>query len=376
MQPWINARDRGLAILIWLGLLLVILWLLSHVINSLLLISLAGVLAYALTPAVGFLGRWIPRPVAIFLVYVLALGLIGAMGYLIFRTTIDQITTFAKNLPDLLKPSTPDQPSTIARLLQPLGVTSDQFNQARQQVINWAESSAGTIATQALPILTSLAAIVVDLVLVIVMSIYLVIAGPRAVAWLRTATPNSQRSRTRFFLDTMAHTVGGYIRGEVFMAAFIGILVGGGMALFGLPYALLLGVMAALFEFVPILGTLVSGGTCVLIALPTRGWIIGLLVLGYFVVVHILEGDVVGPRVIGRVVGLHPFLAIVALVVGTELFGIWGAIFAAPVAGLLQAVLIAVWAEWRHTHPDQFSPPEDKSSQALVAAKSAEETVG
>src|SRR5579859_1315128 len=376
MQPWINARDRGLAILIWLVLLLVIFWLLSHIVNSLLLISLAGVLAYALTPAVGFLAHWLPRPVAIILVYILALGLIGALGYLIFRTTIDQITTFAQNLPDLLKPSTPDQPSTIARLLQPLGVTSDQFNQTRQQIINWAESSAGAIATQALPILTGLAAALVDLVLVIVMSIYLIIAGPRAIAWLRTATPTRQRSQTLFFLDTMARTVGGYIRGELFMAVFIGVLVGGGMALFGLPYALLLGVMAAFFEFVPILGTLVSGATCVLIALPTRGWIIALLVLGYFIVVHILEGDVVGPRVIGRVVGLHPFIAIVALVIGTELFGIWGAIFAAPVAGLLQSVLVAVWAEWRHTHPDQFEPPITGSDQALVAATPAEETVG
>jgi predicted PurR-regulated permease PerM len=374
VQSWINARDRGLAILIWLAILLVSFWLLSHVITTLLLISLAAVLAYALTPAVKLLDRWLPRSLAVVLVYILALSVLSALGYFIFSTAVSQVTAFAQNLPDLLKPSTPSAPSGIAQLLRPLGVTDDQVNQARQQVINWAESSAGQIAGEALPIITGVAGAVVDLILVIVLSIYLVIDGPRTISWMRYAAPIKQRTRTMFVLDTLAHTIGGYIRGELFMAALIGVLVGIGMALFGLPYALLLGVLAAVFEFVPILGTLASGATCVLIALPTRGWVIALLVLGYFIVVHIIEGDVIGPRIIGRALGLHPVVAIAALVAGAELFGIWGAIFAAPLTGLIQAILVALWTQWHKIHPEEFLSAG--SEEGELATTTAEETVG
>lgn len=76
--------------------------------------------------------------------------------------------------------------------------------------------------------------------------------------------------------------------------------------------------------------------------------------LAYFVVVHVIEGDVVGPRIVGKAIGLHPVISLAALIAGAELFGIWGALFASPVAGVLQALLIALWSEWRMAHPDVF----------------------
>lgn len=119
------------------------------------------------------------------------------------------------------------------------------------------------------------------------------------------------------------------------------------MAAFHVPYALLLGIMAFILEFVPIIGTFASGVACVVVAFATRGFIIAALVLGYFIIVHILEGEVVGPRVMGHVLGLHPIVAILALVAGSELFGLWGAIFGAPVVGFCQAIIVSAWAEWR-----------------------------
>jgi len=79
--------------------------------------------------------------------------------------------------------------------------------------------------------------------------------------------------------------------------------------------------------------------------------VLALIVLAYFVVVHVIEGDVVGPRVMGKAVGIHPATALVALVAGSELFGIWGALFGAPLAGLLQAVGTSIWRELRGKNP-------------------------
>jgi predicted PurR-regulated permease PerM len=210
------------------------------------------------------------------------------------------------------------------------------------------EQAAGSIAGHALPLLTGVTTTLLDLVLIFVLSIYLVVDGPRLIGWMRTAAPvGRMRGHVQFFVDTVQRNVGGYMRGQFLLAVLIGVLVGLGMAAFREPFALLLGVVAFALEFIPILGTLVSGAICVLIALPTRGVLIAVLVLAYFVIVHIVEGDVVGPRIVSHVLGLHPAVAILALLAGSELFGIWGALFASPVAGVIQTIFMRAWSEWR-----------------------------
>src|SRR5207248_5010390 len=151
--------------------------------------------------------------------------------------------------------------------------------------------------------------------------------------------------------------IGGYIRGQLLLAFLIGVLVGVGMAVIRVPYAVLLGVLAFVFAFVPVLGTFVSGAACVLLAL-TLGWPYAVGVLVYFIIIHVLEGDIVGPRIVGQAIGLHPIVSLAALIAGAELFGIWGALFASPLAGILQAMLVALWKDWRANHPEQFPEPE------------------
>jgi predicted PurR-regulated permease PerM len=77
--------------------------------------------------------------------------------------------------------------------------------------------------------------------------------------------------------------------------------------------------------------------------------------LGYFVVIHLLEGYVIAPRVLAKALGLHPAISIIALLVGAQILGIWGALFAAPVVGLLQVLLTALWVGWQQAHPNQFA---------------------
>lgn len=121
----------------------------------------------------------------------------------------------------------------------------------------------------------------------------------------------------------------------------------------GVPYAVLLGVLAFFMEFIPIVGVLVSGSVCILLALFQGGAIKALIVLAYFVFVHVIEGDVVGPRIMGRAVGIHPATAIIALVAGTELFGVWGALFGAPLAGLIQAFATVAYRQLRGADPKE-----------------------
>lgn len=362
---WSRRRDVPLAILAWVAVAAIILWAIGHIISSILLLTIASVLAYALTPAVRLLQRAMPRPIAIGIVYLIVLsGLVGLI-YLVITTSIDQVSSLARFLQHLLGPEGNKQLAPLIGTLKRFGISQSQLNGFAQQVLTQAEN----FATSAVPLLTGFFSFLLDTILVAVISIYFLVDGGRLTRWLRRNMPLSQQARTNFLIDTLQRIVGGYIRGQFLLAALIGVLVGVGMAIFQVPYAVLLGVLAFVLEFIPVLGTLVSGAICVLIAL-TVGWITALLVLAYFVVVHIVEGDIVGPRIVGQAIGLHPIVSLVALVAGGELFGIWGALFASPLAGVIQALIVALWTEWRETHPSQFrhnNPVENAVGNAVDA---------
>jgi len=169
---------------------------------------------------------------------------------------------------------------------------------------------------------------------------------PAVPHWVREQAPRSQARRANLTITIVNQVVGGYVRGTLTMALIVGTLVGVGMGVLQVRYAFLLGILAFFMEFVPVLGVIISGTVCVIIAL-FQSPILALFVLGYFVVVHVIEGDVIGPRIMARAVGIHPAVALLALVAGSELFGVWGALLGAPIAGLLQAFATAIWQEVR-----------------------------
>ncbi len=348
---WVRARDIGLTILIWLAIIYVAFQAVGHIFTAVILLVLGALLAYVLTPLVKLLSRVVPRWLAITVVYVIALGLVGALGYVIVSTAIAQLQGFSGALPGLL--GTAGSSNPLYQALHGLGISDNQFNTERNQVLNWLQGAGLTVAGLAVPIITGVAGALLDVILVLVMSIYLVVDGPRVVGWLRTRMPSHQRSRVNFTLSIINRNVGGYVRGQLILTSLIGVLVGGGMAALQVPYAILLGVLAFILEFIPFLGVFISGAICALVAL-SRGWLTAVIVVAYFIVVHVIEGDVVGPRIIGRALGLHPVIGLFALIAGADLFGIWGALFAAPVAGVIQSVISAIWTEWRLSHPEQF----------------------
>ncbi|HEX6122961.1 MAG TPA: AI-2E family transporter, partial [Ktedonobacterales bacterium] len=283
---------------------------------------------------------------AIAIVYLAFFSALSGLIYLVVDTAVLQVVPLARYFSQLLG----ENNSQLLDLLKNIGVTQDQLQGLAQQLLAQAQNIAGALV----PLLGDVASVVIDIVVITVLSIYFLANSPRMDRWVRTSAPLDQRERVTFVLDTLNRVVGGYIRGQVTLAVLVGLLVGLGMQfIFHLPYAVLLGVLAFVLEFIPFLGVLASGLACVLVGL-TVGPLTAVLVLAYFVFIHVIEGDVVGPRIVGNAVGLHPALSLIALIAGTEIFGIWGALFAAPVAGVLQALSVAIWQAWKREHPDQF----------------------
>jgi predicted PurR-regulated permease PerM len=345
---WLRALALPLIVLAWLAVLVLVGWLLSHLTRTILLVVLAAVLAFAFTPLARFFGRRTPQPVAIALAYIVGLGVVFGFGAYVVATAVSQVTSLVGNLPDYAQQAQLLQPQ-VESLLIPFGIQPGWLAELQRQTLAELQTAATAVARDLIPRIAEFFGTVVDLVLVLILSIYLSSNGARIAQWLKTQTPGGRTNlRARLLVVVVNRVVGGYVRGVLVLALLIGVLVGVGLAVLGVPYAVLLGVLAFFMEFVPVLGVFISGAAAVLIAIVEfREPVRPLIVLGYFVFVHIIEGDVVGPRIMGRAVGIHPATGLIALVAGTELFGIWGALLAAPLAGLLQSILVAAWIEFR-----------------------------
>jgi predicted PurR-regulated permease PerM len=99
---------------------------------------------------------------------------------------------------------------------------------------------------------------------------------------------------------------------------------------------------------------------CILAAIP-QGWVVMLIVAMYMTLLQgIVLGQVLSPSVFSQTVGVHPIVALFALVAGAELFGLLGRFLSVPVAGMLQQLIVALWHRWKDEHPEQF-PPEGTS---------------
>jgi predicted PurR-regulated permease PerM len=139
-----------------------------------------------------------------------------------------------------------------------------------------------------------------------------------------------------------------FFRGQVLVALCDGVLYTIGFFAIGLPYALLLGVMAVPLTMIPFLGAIVTCGAALAIALVQYGdWLHPLLVLGVFGVVQSIEGFVVQPKIIGDRVGLHPLSIIIAVMAGTTLLGgLLGGILAIPLTAALRVLMFRyVWKQ-------------------------------
>jgi predicted PurR-regulated permease PerM len=369
-RSWTRRLIILLTILAAITLAVTILWGISHIITSVLVVVIAALIAYAIAPAVGILNKVMPRALAILLAYLIVFIILGVISYSVVSTAIFQISVLASNVEVWLTPNNKGQITLLALLLK-VGLTQGQITVLQQQIEGTLSNVAGSLAGGILPLLGGVASGMLNILLTVVISIYLLVDGARAVRWIRNAIPTSRRGQLGSTIDILQRVVGGYIRGQILLCATIGIIVGLGLFVLQFPFAVLMGILSFVTEFIPVLGTIFAGTVAVLLALTQGGWVMAVEVLVFFVLVHLFEGYFLAPRLIGNAIQLNPAIMLIALTVGSELFGVFGAIFAAPTAGLLQALFTAIWIQYRQTHKDEFL--DDEGEKLVSATETSEE---
>lgn len=349
---WLRRLIIALTILAWMAIGAVVLAVAERMVGTLILLIAAGLMSYLIYPLVLVLQRFMPRFLAIVVVYLVGLSALSFLLYNMVASVIDQLTSFVLNFQYLLSPQGQAQLQPFIETLNKLGISQDQLTAFGQQTVNQLQG----LISQIIPVLSGIINFLISAIVVAVLSIYFLLDGGRIVRWLRYQTPIAQRENINFLMTTVNQTIGGYFRGLLILATIAGVSTGIMLALLGVPYAILLAVVVFAFLFIPVIGGVISGSLCIILSLP-QGWVTALIVTIFVILLQqVLIGQILTPRILGDAVKIHPIVAILALFAGIELLGIGllGGFLAVPLAGILQAVLIAFWARWKETHPEQF----------------------
>lgn len=343
----------GFTLLAWLIIMGIVFWGIGQIGGALTILIFSLLVAYIIYPVVRLLERFLPRFAAVVIAYVGVLGLILFLFYYVILTSFFQLLLAAQQLQQEI----PVWLENLKPLAARFGLTPENIQASSSWIFDQILRFVGNLQ----PFLFNIFGILLTFVLIITLSVYFVLDGRRVLRWLRERSPTRIRSHMVFVLDTLDHTMGGFIRGQLFLGTLMSVILGIGLTIIGIPYALLLTVIVFICEFIPQIGAYISATIIIFIALVTKGWQVGLVVLVFCTFVNaILEGQILAPRIIGQSVGLHPILSIAALIIAAQLFGLIGALLAAPVVGMLQIFIMAFWHSWQQRHPEQFSVTDEE----------------
>jgi predicted PurR-regulated permease PerM len=324
---WGRLRDQCVVALSAIALIWVASQVIGRVIQIVIVVLLAAVLAYALEPPLAWASRILPRGVAAILIYAVAVGVLAIGVLLIGPPTITQTESLAARLPGYIS-----QLSTF----KPFGIN------VAQSLASFAQSALGNV----LSVVATVASGVVNAALVLILGFWFMVSGRQIGDLIPRAFPARQRDQVRFVQDTVSQVLGAYIRGQLTMALIIGLSSGVGSWILGVHYPVVIGILAFFFELIPMVGPILASIPAIAISL-TQPFPLVIYVIVFFVVMQVVENNVLAPSITGGAVGLHPAIALLAVVVGADLGGVAGALFAVPVAGIASVLIAAVWNGWR-----------------------------
>jgi predicted PurR-regulated permease PerM len=274
--------------------------------------------------------------VAVLLLYLALIGLIVLFGFGVIPPLFHQAEELVRNLPAYAE--------FARQWLIGLGEVNPALEGLDERL---AEGIAGAFrefavisgqATSVLRFALGLATGLLNLVLLLVLTLYLIVDGAEVTRWLVHLLPEASRPQAREVLAGARQRISGWLIGQAALSAIIGLATFVGLTILGVPYALLLAVVAAVGELIPMVGPIIAAVPGVGVALfvsPVKA----LLAVGLYILIQQLENNLVVPMVMRRAINLPPVVIMAALLMGSELLGVVGAILSLPVAAAISVLI-------------------------------------
>ena len=308
--------------------------------DIILLFVLAWVVAFILEPFVDGLQRqaYLPRPIAVAVAY-LGMLIVGATATIwIVPALSRQMTQLASELPAYLAfidagfrdlQAALDERGVAVNLAAPL-----QF----EDMLRRAEALGPPVLANAVTLATQIATFVVQLVLVLMLSFYVMLDGPRIQRGALAMVPVAFRADVEHFVASVNQAFAGFLRGQLIQALVYALGTAAIMWAVGLDLIVLTAVVSTVTMFIPFVGpplALVLPLAIAIFEKPGSFWLVLILVTALQQVVV----NVIAPRVMSSAVGVHPLLVFLGILAGAKLAGVWGALFGVPVVAVIAAMV-------------------------------------
>lgn len=235
---------------------------------------------------------------------------------------------------------------------------------ALQNIISWLGRALQDAFLGTLKVVTSTLSFVVGIVIVPFWVFYVLNDEQKLARGIYSAIPQRYRADVHNLQRIIGEVLGAYIRGQLLLCLFIGVMVTLGLLVMEVNFSILLGTIAGILEIVPSIGPFLGAIPAVLVALlksPSQALQVAIL----FVVIQQIENTFLAPKVTGASVKLHPAAVMIVLLVGSEMAGIWGLVFAVPVTAVIRDVVRYLYL--------RLSDAEVEPDKAIAAVHPAQE---
>ncbi len=326
--------------------ILFLVWILIQLRPVVVQVLLAVIIAAGMSPLVDQLTtspeaqrwRWRPpRALVVLLVYVVLIGLISLVGAVVLPPLFHEVEELARRTPEYaadFQAWVETAPARYPWLPSDLSTTlAQQLRGLTSQVIGLV-SQALVVFRVALGVLSG----TLNGIFTLILALYITADSRRILDYLLAFVPRDRRGQAEKVASSIGLRLGGWVRGQLLLSAIIGVMTLIGLSLIGVRYSVLLALVAAIGEAVPMVGPIFSAVPAVIIAF-TQSPQQGFLTLGLYVLIQQLENNLVVPKVMGRAVELHALAVMLALLAGSELMGITGAILSVPVTAAISVIV-------------------------------------
>jgi predicted PurR-regulated permease PerM len=302
---------------------------------------LAGTIVFLLNPVVTALQRrGLPRAAGAGIAYLGVLGVIALAGIGLFPLAAAQVDELTEDWPDIR--------ARVERWVDERAddSTGTFFEFTSEDIEEAFDSSGGTFEEQ-LQRVRKIGAEVFHVLLILVLgpviAFYLLVDVPHLRRVAESLIPDAARDEVMVVARKLNRAIGGFFRGQLFVALIVGVLCSIGLGIIQLKFWFLIGMIAGVFNVVPLIGPWVGGIPGVTVALTTGSPIKALLVVAIMVGVQQVDNHFITPQVMQRAVQLHPAVVMLALVAGGSLFGFLGLLLAVPAAAVLKIIVSHLW---------------------------------
>ena len=305
-----------------IGVLAVLVYMVGDIIAVLIF---AIIIASALEPILRYAqSKKIPRLLSLIVIYLLFFIFFAALIYIFLPLVLDQLRDFSQNYPTYF--GRIEEAAGVITFLPGLsGNIHELLSQLTEQIPSF---------TSLISYASSIFGGVLSFVVVLVVSFYLSISRNALDNFLRAILPPQFEVYAHSLWVRAQYKMGRWLQAQILLSFIMALITGLGLWILGVKYAFLVAVIAGVLEIVPYVGPIVAGGLATLLAL-SQSATLGLCTLVFFVAAQQLEGHILVPLLIKKLVGLNPVAVILAMLIGAKLGGILGILLAVPIAAVI-----------------------------------------